>query len=262
MTRTRSSPSLGILAVGLAVAFVVLPRPLASALAGGGHGGEQRLTAEVSSAFVGYWHAGRGALTPELAQLVEYWRWYHVVKAVTAIAVLVVLLVLAARLWRTYARSGTVLLAAGMPAVGVLSLAAFVLAVANIQGTLAPLSSLLSLLPVASARGDLAVVIDQVRQQAAHYPDGSSAALQTMVSDLAAYHVVVAVLSWSSAVALLVVLARRWWTGRVGSSRRLRVMLTGAGLLTAASFAVLGLANTTTALDSPMAVLNFYSGTF
>lgn len=261
MTRTRpGSAVLGILVVALAVAFVALPRPVASVLAGGGHGDGQRLTAEVSSAFVGYWRAGRGALTPELARLVEYWRCYHVVKAVTAVAALVVLGVLAVRLWRAYARSQRWPSAVGGTAVSLLWLAALVLATANVQGSVAPFSSLLSLLPVSTAGGDLAIVVGQVEQHAAHYPAGSSGALRRIVGDLTVYHVVVAAISWTTAVAVVVLMVRWWRTGSRRGSRPIRVILTGALLLTVVFLAVLGLANTTTALDSPTAVRDFYGG--
>lgn len=271
MKGTRVSGTVaGLIALALTSAFVLLPRPVATLLSGAGYGDEHHLTEKVSSAFVGYWRSARQPLTPELMQLVDYWRWYHLVKAITAMGLLVLLLLLAARL-RTRFTPTDVTHAMRRPSLGggvaaaVLALFAFVLALANVQGAIAPFSSLLSLLPVTTARGDLATTIEEVRQQAANYPRGSSAALRMIVGDLTVYHVVVAVISSLTAVAL-VGLAVAWKRSdaRTGSgdreSRRLRRTFTVGAAIVAASFAVLGFANTTTAVNSPSAVLDFYRG--
>jgi hypothetical protein len=272
MTRARlSNTHLGILAAALTAAFVLLPGPLASVPSGQSYGDEQHLRVKVSAAFVGYWHTGQRSLTPELSHLVDYWRWYHAVKAVTALGLLIVLIVLAARLWKTYARTGPDARAwssaTGGVVVTVLSVFAFVVALANIQGTLAPFSSLMSMLPINSARGDLATMAGQVTHELAHYPSGSSGALKMMVGDLAFYHVVVAVTSWFVAVVLIMLMIASWRTyaRAAKADRRARRLFSSLGIasvLMIAAFVVLALANTTTAIHSPTAVLNFYNGTF
>ena len=261
----------GSSALALVAAFVLLPRPVATVLSGRGYGGEQRLVDRVSSAFVDYWRAGRGPLTPDLLQVVDYWRWYHLVKATTAMGLLVLLIVIAARLRTRFAPTAGVgtgrrpSVAGAVVATG-LSPFAFVLVLANVQGAVAPFSSVLSLLPVPTARGDLALSVGQVQQQAARYPEGSSAALRMIVGDLRVYHVVVAGISSLVAVALVGLVVTWWRSGaraaaRSEGSRGLLGTLTAGALVVAASLAVLGFANLTTALDSPAAVVDFYRGT-
>ena len=185
--KRQSNARLG--AVAVAAAFVLLPRPSTSVLSSRGYGDEQHLTSQVAAAFVNYWRTGRYALTPELSRLVDYWRWFHVVRAVTAIGSLVALVVLATRLWKTYKRTGPETVAwpaaTGGVAVTVLSVCGFALAPANLQVTFAPFSSLMSMLPIKSAHGGLAIMVGQVKQELAHYPSGSSGPPRMMVGDLA-----------------------------------------------------------------------------
>lgn len=262
---------LGAGAMALVAAFVLLPRPLAQVLSGQSYGNEHHLSGQVTAAFVQYWRIGQRALTPELTHLIIYWRWFHVVKAVSAIGLLVVLVLLASRIWKAYARTGVH--ASAWPAatggvlVTILSVCAFALALANVQGTLAPFSSLMSLLPINSAHGELATVVGQVKQELAHYPSGSSGALEMIVSDFAFFHVVVAVISAIAAVVLIVLTITSWRTfSRAAKAdrhlRRLFASLGLASVLLTALIAMLTLANTTAAAASPTAVLNFYNGTF
>lgn len=262
---------LGSVAVALAAAFVLLPRPLAAVLSGRSYGDEQHLTGQVTAAFVRYWSIGRYGLTPELSHLIVYWRWFHVVKAVSAIGLLVVLVVLANRLGKAYARTdprdAAWPAATGGVVVTVLSVCAFAPALANVQGTLAPFSSLMSMLPINSAHGELETVVGEVKHELAHYPSGSSGALQRMVSDLARYHVVVAVISKFTAVVLVAFTVRSWRTRArtARTDRRARRLFASLGItsvLMTAFIVVLALANTTAAADSPTAVLNFYNGTY
>jgi len=258
-------------AVALAAAFVLLPRPLASVLSGHSYGDEQHLAGQVTAAFVQYWSVGQRALTPELAQLVAYWRWFHVVKAVSAIGLLAVLVVLATHLWKAYARTGphaSVWPAATGGVVGAaLSVVAFALALANVQGALAPFSSLTSMLPIGSADGALETTVGQVKEELAHYPSGSSGALEMMVDDLARYHVVVAVVSASVAVVLIVLTISSWRTSArtARADRRTRPLFASLGVaavLVTALVVVLAVANATSAAHSPTALLNFFDGTF
>jgi hypothetical protein len=271
MTRSRlTNIHLGAVAVALAAAFVLLPRPLASAISGHGYGGERELRERVTTAFVRYWHIGHRSVTPELSHLVAYWRWYHVVKAATAIGILVVLIVLGARLWRAYARSGSDTqwgLATGGIVITILSVIAFVLAMANVQGAIAPFSSLMSMLPISSAHGGLTVMIGEVKNELGHYTSSSPGALRMMVGDLALYHVVIVVLAGSAAIVLIAVAVASWRTRARTTplDRRMRRLLRSfsiASVLTALALAVLALGNYSAVVDSPTAVLNFYRGTF
>lgn len=69
---------------------------------GHGYGNQRRLTDQVSAAFVDYWGSGRAVFPSPLQDLIDYWRWFHVVKAGLAIALLVVLIVLGGRIWKTF----------------------------------------------------------------------------------------------------------------------------------------------------------------
>jgi heme A synthase len=272
MTRIRlSNAHLVGLAVALGAAFVLLPRPLAQALSGHSYGDEQHLSDKVAAAFVTYWHAGRRSLTPELAHLVDYWRWYHVAKTVTAIGVLIVLVVLAIRLFKTYARTdqqaGAWSSATGGVVAALLSAVAFVAALANIQGTIAPFSSLMSMLPINSAHGSLKAMIGQVKHDVAHYSGDSPGPLRMMVHDLAVYHVVVSVIAGLFALVLVVLMIMSWRTyARTPTiDRRGRRLFRGLGiaaLVVAALLAILAAGNQSAVIDSPTAVLNFYKGTY
>jgi hypothetical protein len=138
---------------------------------------------------------------------------------------------------------------------------------ANLQGTIAPFSSLLSMLPITSAQGDLTVMIGQVKAELSHYPSGSSGALEQMVHDLAVYHVVIAVISGTAAAALsvLVIVSFRASAGTRRVDRRARRLFRGlssAALVMGVLLGLLALGNTSAVIDSPTAVLNFYRGTF
>jgi hypothetical protein len=272
MTRTRPrNTHLAALALTLAAAFVWLPRPFARAVSGHDYGDEEHLRATVTSAFVDYWQIGRRMLTPELSHLVDYWRWYHVLKAAAAIGLMIVLVLLAIRLWNAFAGSGERAdarrLATGGVVATALAVFAFVVAMANLQGTIAPFSSLMSILPINTAHGDLTAMIGQVEDELGHYPSGSSGALEEMVHDLAVYHVVVATISRSAAAVLvvLVIMLFRTYAGTPMIDRRARRLLRWLGVTASVMGVLLGvlaLGNVSAVIDSPTAVLNFYRGTY
>ena len=207
----------------------------------------------------------------QLTDLSDYWRWFHLVKTAMAVALLVVLAVWAARLWRHYVHAAPNTaawpVAAAGTVVSALAVVAYVAVVANVQSMVAPTASLMSMLNVGTADGDLAAMAGQVRDGLTHYSGASPAPLRTMVDDLARYHVVVAVIGWSSAVGLTVVAiasVRARARGPRPDLRRRRLhgaVAIASGVLTVA-VVVLAAANTSAALDSPRAVLDFYRGTF
>lgn len=264
----RGNTWLCLSAVTLTAAFLLSPPPLAALLSGHGPYDEAQLTDRVQAAFVRYWDTRAQTLTPELAGLADYWRWFHLVKTAAAVALLIVLTVWAVRLWRRYARTAPDTpawpAAAAGTIVSALAVVAYVAVVANVQSMVAPVASLMSMLPVGAADGDLAAMAGQVRGELAHYTGASPAPLRMMVDDLARYHVVVAVIGWASAAVLAaatVAAVRR----TVRTQRRPRRLYRGLGIASAVltvAVVVLAVANTSTALDSPRAVLDFYRGTF
>ncbi len=272
MTRIRLGNTwLCLSAATLTAAFVLSPPSLATLLSGHGPYDEAQLTDRVRAAFVRYWDNRSRTLTPELSDLSDYWRWFHLVKTAMAVALLVVLAVWAVRLSRRYVHAAPNMaawpVAAAGTVVSALAVVAYVAVVANIQSIVAPTASLMSMLPVGTAGGDLAAMAGQVRDELTHYSGASPAPLRMMVNDLARYHVVVAVIGWSSAVALTIVAivsvrARARRPRHDLRSRRLSGAVAIASGVLAVAVVVLAAANTSAALDSPRAVLDFYRGTF
>ncbi|MFD7720191.1 hypothetical protein [Streptomyces sp. NPDC059814] len=270
----RAVTALAALAVALGLAFVLAPGPVAGSTPGGGYGGRRGLDARLSASFVDYWRSGERSFPPALRGVVAYWSRYHVVKAVVAAVLLAVLIALGALLWKAFLRGGA--LAAGSRAalasagvvVTALALFSLALAVANIQGAVAPFSSLMSMLPVHASHGELADVLDRIRRQLAGYPDTGGATappLKVMVSDFGRYHAVVAVAATVVALALAALSALSWrrFAGTAASDRRTRRVLRSAGLLSAllaAAVLVIAAANTATTADPAPALLAFFEG--
>ncbi len=111
---------LAMLAVLLAAGFVLAPR----ALAGAGPANEHSLSVATSQAFTAYWQSGRHSYPPALADLVAYWRRAGRLRPATTTAAVV---------------SGSTVTA--------LTFGSVLAVMANIQGALAPFTSLVSLLP-------------------------------------------------------------------------------------------------------------------
>ncbi|MFB7475160.1 hypothetical protein [Kitasatospora sp. NPDC056184] len=266
------------LAAGLVPAFVLAPGPLAARMSGGGFGDQRHLIDSFSTSFVGYWSSGDRDLSPDLERVVDYWLGYHVVKASIAAALLAVLIALGVRLWKAFGQAHergaglgagrTAALATAGIAVTALGLASAAAVMANVQGAMAPLSSLLSMLPTHPPHGALADTLDQVRRQLADYPqagDRTPPAVEALVGDFSLYHLVIAVAAPVVAVALvgLSVVAWRRSARTAASDRRARRVLRSFGLLWAVlslGFVVLAAANASTAADPAPALLAFFRG--
>ncbi len=234
---------------GLAAAFVVAPGPLARLVSAGGPRGEADVVAVLVPAFEDYWRTGARALTPALDSLASYWSLFHVVKALCAGLLLVAVLALARRAWRG-SRPHLALLVAGVGGLGPL-----LLVMANVQGALAPVSSLFSMLPVTSPDPGPQGTVTELR--AALLARGRSGAvgpapLEVLLEDFARYHWIVAVLSLLAALAVL--------AGAVVSTRHTRSrrwVWRGAAAVLASGFLVLAVANTTNALDPARGLLGY-----
>ncbi|WP_405683829.1 hypothetical protein OG204_01830 [Streptomyces sp. NBC_01387] len=265
---------LGALATALVPAFVLAPRPLAASTSGGGFGGQQGLIDSLSKSFVDYWSSGDRTFPPGLERAVDYWRHYHVVKAVIAAMLLAVLIALGALLWKAFLRAGGLgaasrfALASAAAVVTALAVFSSAMVMANIQGATAPFSSLLSMLPVHAPHGELADTLHQVRQHLADYPntgDRTPPALEVMVSDFSRYHAVIAVAATTVAVVLIGMSAVSWRrSARTGASdRRTRRVFRSFGLVSALLslvVIVVAVANTTTTADPAPALLAFFEG--
>ncbi|WP_228555471.1 hypothetical protein [Catenulispora pinisilvae] len=243
--------ALAATALALIAAFVLAPAPLAAATGPhGDFGSEQALSNAFGKAFVGYWNSGDPHFPAGMQSIVDYWSRYHVVKAAAASALLVVLVVISVLLRRP---AGAL--------VAVLALVAAALAMANIQGALAPFSSLLSMLPTGAPHGDLATAVVQIREHLAHYPNqgGQPApAVKVMVDDFGAYHAVVAVAASLIAVILIALSVLSW------KHRARRGMVWFGIVFTLSSLAVLVIAaaNIATTADPAPALLAFFQGSW
>ncbi|GAB3406690.1 hypothetical protein [Flindersiella endophytica] len=262
------------LATVLVPALAFGPHLLAANGSERGLADQRNLIGAVSAAFVEYWNSGRRELTPNLARLVDYWFRFHVVKAVIAAVLLVVLVRLGVLAWKACLRAGDskagrrVALASGGVLVTMLALLSLVIVIANVQGAVAPLTSLLTLLPVGAAHGELAATLDQVRQRladhlsAGHLP---TPALELMIGDNARYHLVVAVLATTLAVVcigILVMLLQRYRRTEPSDRRARRVLASYAvfSALLELAMVVLALANATNTADPARGLLGFFSG--
>jgi hypothetical protein len=261
------------LAVALGAAFVLAPAVLAASAPGGGYAGQPALITAVRTTFIEYWVSGRRAYPPDLARLLDYWTRYHIAKAVIAALLLTVLVILGTRLWRALLSAarltpvrGTALALSGA-LTALLAVGSAVLVVANIQGAVTPLSSLLSMLPLGSHDPQLSHTVGQVRQGLTAYPGtgGRTApALQVMVSDFGLYHAVVVALGAAVTVTAIVMSVMSWRRrARTQSSdRRTRRVLALAGVssaLLALVVLVVAMANLGTAMHPAPALLAFFN---
>jgi hypothetical protein len=243
-------------------------------MSGGGFGDQRAVIDSLSKSFVDYWSSGDRTLSPGLARLVDYWRDYHVVKAVIAATLLAVLTTLGVLLWKAFLRAaglgtgGRAALASAGIVVTALALLSLAAVAANVQGAIAPFSSLLSMLPMHASHGELADTLDQVRQRLADYPDSGDRtppAIEVMVSDFSRYHAVLAVAATTVAAVLVGMSVVSWKRfARTGASdRRTRRVFRSFGLLWAvlsSAVIVVAVANLVTTVDSAPALLGFFEG--
>ncbi|MFC8528216.1 hypothetical protein [Nocardia sp. NPDC057227] len=217
----------------LGIAFVVAPEWLAASDAAR-FADEGALRQALSGAYAEYRLAGQRAFTPALRDIVGYWARYHLVKAVIAVTLLLVLAVLVRWAGNT---------AAKVPA-SVLALGALALAAANIQGAAAPFAAVLPMLPGA----ELAAAERQLGA-------GERApALAVMIDDFARFHAVLAVLAAVVALCFL-------GAGLALFARR-ALLLGGIGIVLALGIGTVAVANATTARDPEPAFAAFLEGSW
>lgn len=250
----------------LATLVALVPFPLSSALSGGRYGDLAVLRAGVTNGFVQFWAAGDGRLG-ELSATADSWARFHVVKAALSTVLLVVLCILVARVWRASTDAGSRARRWGLAILGVvasgLAVVSLLLVVANLQGAVAPLSSVLGVLSFAHPGGPLEPVLEQARQVLRS--GASTPALEVLRDDFVRYHAVMAVLGTAVTLALiggaLVLWRRRTHTARTQRSWRRLLAAGGAGLLLlAGAFALVTAANISTALHPTAALLGFLAG--
>lgn len=254
-------------ATALLLALVALvPFPLASALSGNRYGDLAALRAGVTRGFVQLWATGDGRLG-ELSATADFWARFHVVKATLSTVLLVVLCLLLVRVWRASTEGATrarrwALALLGLAAGG-LAVLSLLLVVANLQGAVAPLSSVLGVVSFADPGGPLGPAVQQAREVVGS--GASTPVAEVLREDFVRYHAVMAVLGTAVTLTLLggAVLLWRRRTRTAPSQRSWRRVLAagGVGLVVLASaFALVTAANVSTALDPSAALLGFLAG--
>ena len=246
-----------------------LPWRAADAWPGAAGVGSGDLTERVGSAFVAFWTAGTAG-APALAdfsRVSAYWQVFHVTKAVAAAALLALLVLLGVRLWQAFARSTRPGARWMLGTLGVLGapFAPFVLVVllANVQGAVAPLSSVLTFLPT---DGSDPAVSQAVAQALDGLRSGTlSPALAALVDDFRTYHAVMAWAAIAASIAVIatsvVLLVARARLPRDQRSAR-RVLVAVALIIPSIAFAlgVVALANISTVEDTVPALTAFFEG--
>jgi hypothetical protein len=262
------------LVAALVPAFILAPRQLAASMSGGGFGDQRSFIDSLSESFVDYWSSGDRNLPPGMERVVDYWLYYHLVKAVIAAVLLIVLIVVGVLLWKAFLGSGELETGsrAGLASAGavVTALALFSLVVVegNIQDATEPFSSVMSMLPFHASHGELANTLDQVRQRLADYPDTGDRtppALKVMVRDFSRFHAVRVVTATIVAIVLIGMSAASWkrFARTEASDRRTRRVFRSFGLLSALlslAVTVVAVANVGVAADPAPALLGLFKG--
>lgn len=250
-------------AVALLIAFLVLPGAAADRLSGSAGVTVANLPQAVDAGLADWLATGAAQPGSGLLAAARLWAVFHGVKAVIAAALLVMLLGPAGRVRGAFARAASGRRRAGLAVAGAglwsLALLALLVLLANVQGAVAPLSSALSLLPVAPP----SIAVQQVRE---HLATGdASPPLDTIVDDFRLYHVALAVVA-SVAIAGLLAAAVASWRRRARvprSERPRRRELSATGVALAVVAVLLGvvvLANVWTAMDPAPALASFFDG--
>ncbi len=204
-------------AVVMTVAVFAIPLGFAAVH---GYAGEQALVAAATSAVVRAGTPG-GSRDAALADLVGFWRDFHLVKAGLAGVLVVLLAVLASAIggrarelgpgWR---RRRVLAAYAG---VLLWLLGSLTILLANVQGVIAPLSSVASMLPTAHPSGPLGESLVGVRRSVgieSHSSTGGFA--RELLVDFTAYHGAFAMLAATAGLALTALAVR------AGTDRLLR----------------------------------------
>ncbi|MBM2614557.1 hypothetical protein JIG36_03185 [Actinoplanes sp. LDG1-06] len=254
---------LTVLAAALIAAFVLVPPLLASSWTGSHLVSHGDLVEASQEAFTGYWRSGGGELDARLQGLVDYWYAFHIVKGAIAGALLAVLATLAVPLWK---RTGA-LWKSSATVVTMLALLSAAALMANVQGTLAPFSSLLPM--VAETTSGESALADAGHQLSEALNTGAPtpASLTTMIDDFGWYHAVMVPIAGFATLILLVATVRLWrrFAATDRSAKPVRRLLAVTGVLSALltlAMAAVVVANATTAANPAAALSAFFNGSW
>ncbi|MCV7131762.1 hypothetical protein H7J06_02080 [Mycobacterium hodleri] len=248
---------------------MVAPVGLAGGGYGGGFFGSAALSSSVADNFVALWHSGDRAMPAGMNDLVQYWRRYHVAKAVLAGLLVVVLAAWATRLWKSSTDSAIAtrrqrVAGAAGATVTAAGFGAALLLMANVQGAVAPLSSVLTLLPPAVDDPAVGQARAQVSQQLRAHGTPRPV-LAHMINDFGNYHAVLAasaVVLACATVAVGDVVGRSFVTTARSdrAARRKKALASTVFAMVGIGVLVLAAANVGNAADPARALLLFYAG--
>lgn len=245
--------------------FVLPPR-----LAGATDAQREHLSTTTSDALLAYWHSGERGFPPQLQSLLDYWVRFHVVKAGLSLVTAVLAVWLTTQLWTRFARAerprwaGRIVCVGGAVAATAVSGFAILAMMANIQGALAPLSSLLSVPSFGTGERLHSPGAKIARQLDPYAPATASPTLRRMVDDFAYYHQILAVVA--GVLALTAVAAAAMLVVRLRarpSTRAVKLILRSylaVLILTALAGGILCFANITVAHDAAHALLTLVRG--
>lgn len=270
LRRPVPSWAVGVTIAALLAATALLPGWVAARWPGSGPTTLSTLGDRVRSAFLGPSPAVDGTAAEPLDQVVAFWQGFHLVKALTAAALLAVLVVAGTIIERRHRdadrrRQRWTLAALGLLVAGAATLALLVV-VANVQGAVAPLASVLTLLPVGGADPAVRSMGAEFAAELRGGAPGPAAGM--LLADFRLYHLalvgclllVVTGLLVGLAMVVRTVRARRRTVpgaqSRTGALTVTAVLL--GGLL--AFFLLVGVANLATAADPAPALAAFFEG--
>lgn len=266
LVRPRLSPRLTTIVAStlmLVVAFFVLPGTVARVWSSADGITTGNLAEKVGAAFSQWWLSAAAPLTPNMDAVVTFWGVFHVTKALVTVALVVALALTGAQVWQAYARASGRASRAWTAVAGIVGapLAPLMLLIlmANIQGAIAPLSSVMGLVPMDGSVREVA----QVRE---HFSAGTTTAvLDALVSDFRTYHLVVVVTAIILAVVVVCADIALWvLRSRIPREnyRLRRVTATVAIVLPglAPVFLLLSAINLSTVLDTAPALGAFFAG--
>ena len=246
--------ALGALTAALAAATMLAPWLLT------GPGPDGMATA-FGSAFAHFWKSGSGAPPADLTALVDGWRRFHIAKAVIGLALLGAAGRLTIAVYRGTSESTRRRPLRALPAATV-AVVALVIVAANIQGAIAPLSSLL---PFLSGSGDptILAIAGRVHAELAAPVGGEfSTPLQVLVDDFARYHTAFAVIAGTLTVGVLGATGVALRAAAVAPhGARTRPLACAAALtVVALTTGVVCAANISSAAESAQALAVFFGG--
>ncbi len=266
LTRPRidqKAVAIATMIVLLSIAFAFLPGSIARISSGADPITTGTLAESLSRAFSQWWSTGEANLTTEMERVVMFWGVFHFVKMVVSAGLLAALLLAGAQLLCAYSGSKGRGRRAAIVIVGVLgapwAMLILLILLANIQGAISPLSSVMGLLPLESP----SEAVTQVRD---HFANGTTTpVLDVLIEDFRKYHEVMvgcaAIAAGAVVIGVILALIRRMRTPPENVRlRRLMAVIVAALTLFALFLILIMLLNMSTVDETAPALAAFFEG--